>query len=559
MRHSKFLSITVAAAMVLSSATISLAAGPEGAPPGSGSSTSVSYSGATEITSADTQSGQTYDSSTADQNALLINTNSSVTIENPTVTKSGDSDGGDNCNFYGINSAIMAKGGGTTTITGGTVTASAKGANGVFSYGGNGGSNGTAGDRTTVNISDTTIKTTGDNGGGIMTTGGGVTVAKNLTVTTTGQSSAPIRTDRGGGTVTVTGGTYTSSGQGSPAIYSTADITVNSATLNSNKSEGVCIEGQNSITLNNCTLTASNNALNGNAQFYDTIMIYQSQSGDAADGTSAFTMTGGNLNSQKGDVFHVTNTTAIITLKNVVITNSDSDNVLLSVCDDGWSGASNIATLNAQDQVLDGAILVGSDSTLNLNLSGSTTFTGKTSGSITNDKSASISSSIGTVNVTIDSGSTWKLTGNSTISSITGSGSIDYNGYTLTVGSTTYSSGDISTVSASNTSSSKNSSSKSSGATSSATKKVKFKNISKTIKYSKLKKKAVSYSIIKKSGGGKVTYKVTKGKKKYIKVSKKGKVTLKKGTKKGTYKIKITVAKKGKYKKTTKTIKIVVK
>ena len=62
-----------------------------------------------------------------------------------------------------------------------------------------------------------------------MTTGGGITKAYNLDVTTSGQSSAAIRTDRGGGVVTVDGGTYTSNGLGSPAIYSTADITVSNA------------------------------------------------------------------------------------------------------------------------------------------------------------------------------------------------------------------------------------------------------------------------------------------------------------------------------------------
>ncbi len=204
---------------------------------GSSSSSSVSWSGATKITSAGTYSSKTYTSSTADENAVLVSLASgTVNLVNPTVTKSGDSDGGDNCNFYGINSAVMAMGGGNVSITGGTVTAIAKGANGVFSYGGNGGTNGADGDGTTLYISNTTIKTTGDNGGGIMTTGGGNTVAKNLTITTTGQSSAPIRTDRGGGYVTVTGGSYTSSGLGSPAIYSTADIVVESATLTSNLS-----------------------------------------------------------------------------------------------------------------------------------------------------------------------------------------------------------------------------------------------------------------------------------------------------------------------------------
>ena len=214
---------------------------------------------------------------------------------------------------------------------GGTVNATAKGANGVFSYGGNGGSNGTAGDGTTVNITDVTIVTTGSSGGGIMTTGGGIMNATDLTVTTSGQSSAALRTDRGGGTVNAIGGTYTSNGLGSPAIYCTADITASAATFVSNLSEGVCIEGQNSVTLKDCTLTANNTKTNGNATFYDTIMIYQSQSGDAADGTSTFTMTGGTLTSKNGHVFHVTNTTSIITLEGVTIVNSDDDSILLSV------------------------------------------------------------------------------------------------------------------------------------------------------------------------------------------------------------------------------------
>ena len=139
-----------------------------------------------------------------------------------------------------------------------------------------------------------------------------------------GRSSAAIRTDRGGGTVVVDGGTYTSNGLGSPAIYSTADITVSNATLASNLSEGVCIEGLNSITLNNCDLTANNTRCNGTATFHDTIMIYQSMSGDADSGTSAFTMTGGSLTSKSGHVFHVTNTNAVITLENVTIVNEDA-------------------------------------------------------------------------------------------------------------------------------------------------------------------------------------------------------------------------------------------
>ncbi len=407
---------------------------PGGNPPGGGNSSDVVYGGASEITSAATEEGKFYSSSAADESALMISTSENVTLSDFTLTKSGDSDGGDNCNFYGQNAALLVKGGTTATITGGTITSDADGANGVFCYGGNGGQNGADGDGTTVIIRDTTITTTGDGSGGIMTTGGGVTEAYDLTVTTSGQSSAAIRTDRGGGTVTVDGGTYTSNGLGSPAIYSTADITVSNATLVSNLSEGVCIEGLNSITLNNCDLTANNTKRNGNATFLDSIMIYQSMSGDAASGTSSFTMTGGSLTSRSGHVFHVTNTSAVITLSGVKITNQDNDNILLSVCDDGWSGGGNTAVLNASNQTLSGAILVGDDSSLTLKLSDSSVFTGYIDGKITNASGETVSTEAGTVSVTLEGGSTWTLTGDSYVTEFNGdASSVISNGYTLYV------------------------------------------------------------------------------------------------------------------------------
>ena len=400
----------------------------------SSSSSSVSWSGATEITSAGTYDSPTYTSTSSGQNAVLVNTSEAVTINNPTVTKSGGDSAGDNESFYGTNSAVLVKGGSTTNINGGTITTDAAGANGVFSYGGNGGQNGAAGDGTTINISDANIKTTGNGSGGIMTTGGGVTVAKNLTIETSGGSSAAIRTDRGGGTVNVTGGSYTSNGLGSPAIYSTAAITVSDAVLTSNQSEGVCIEGLNSVTLNNCTLTANNTQRNGQATFLDSVMIYQSMSGDSAEGTSTFTMNGGTINSKSGHVFHVTNTSAVINLNGVTINNEDSSNVLLSVSDDGWSGASNIATLNASGQILSGNILVGSNSTLSLNFTNGATFSGNLSGNVTNASGDVVSSSIGTVNVTLDDASKLYLSGDTYVSSFSGNAAnVITNGYNFYV------------------------------------------------------------------------------------------------------------------------------
>ena len=416
---------------------------PPAAPGGAGgffaSSSTPTWSGATTITSSTSTTGKTYSSTTAGQNAVLVDTSGTVVLTNPTVTKSGGTSAGDSESFYGTNSAVMCKGGGTTTITGAEVVTNAAGANGVFSYGGNASTNATSGDGTTVVISNSTITTTGNGSGGIMTTGQGVMKASNLTVSTAGASSAAIRSDRGGGTVTVNGGTYETSGVGSPAIYATATITVSDATLTSTASQGVVNEGGNSVTLEDCTLNAANKTLNSQDKFRNGVFLYQSMSGDASEGASKFSMTGGTLNNTYGHVIHVTNTSAAITLSGVAINNTDSEGVFLSVCDDAWSGLSNAATVTAKNQVIDGDVLVGSDSTATIKLSGASIWTGATSGKITDHKSsATVSSSIGTVNVVLGSGSTWTLTGNSHVTSISGAGSVCYGSYKLYVNGTAY-------------------------------------------------------------------------------------------------------------------------
>lgn len=557
--------------------------------PGGGSSSNVSWTGATEITASTTQTGKTYTSTTADQNALLINASSgsTVNINDATVSKSGGTSASDNYSFYGINSGIMVKGGVTANISGATINTDAEGANGVFSYGANNGSTNATGDGTTVNISDSTITTTGNGSGGIMTTYGGTTNATNLTVTTSGGSSAPIRTDRGGGWVTVKGGTYTSGGQGSPAIYSTADVNVTGAKLVSKKSEGAVIEGTGSITLTNTDLTASNTTLNGNARFYDTVMIYQSMSGDADSGQSSFTMTGGSITSNNGHTFHITNTNALIALSGVDIKNS-SDNVLLSVCDDGWSGGSNKATLKATDQTLSGDVLVGSNSSLTMTLSGASVFTGSTSGKITDAKGSTVSTTIGTLDMTIDSGSVWMLTGDSYVTSISGSGSVNYNGHTLYVNGTAYTAENpysgISCTTETEVSGGTDTEETTGGSNQNDTEEtagdsnqnestilkantLKASGNKVTVKYSKLKKGKVkiaaskAYKISKAEGT--VSYEKVKGNSKIKVNSKTGKITVSKGLKKGTYRIKVKVKAAGNsgYKAGSKTVtvKIVVK
>ena len=121
-------------------------------------------------------------------------------------------------------------------------------------------------------------------------------------------------------------------------------------------------------------------------------------------------------------------------MQGVEIVNEDAENILLSVCADGWSGGSNIATLKAVEQKLVGAVKVGSDSALTLELTDGSSFTGSIDGSIMNAKGESVSTEVGTVSVTLDATSTWTLTGDSYVTEFNGNAvNVISNGYTLYV------------------------------------------------------------------------------------------------------------------------------
>lgn len=326
-----------------------------------------------------------------------------------------------------MNAGFLATDGATVTLTNSTVNTTAQ--NGVFSYGSG----------TTVNVSDTTITTTKDNSGGIQTTGGAAMNATNLTVNTAGNSSAAIRTDRGGGTVVVDKGTYTSTGYNSPAVYSTANITVKNATLNAENSEALVIEGQNSITLENTNVTGNMSSTEGSSSDNNVhnVMIYQSMSGDAESGTSTFTMKGGTLTGRNGDQIYVTNTHSVITLEDVTITNQDSSGRLLAILGNdatrGWGTAGangGQVDLTTTNQTLTGAIEVDTVSTLNFTMGKETNFTG----TINIVKNAEGGTAVdNNAVITVEEGATWTLTGNVTITSLENKGTINFNGYTITL------------------------------------------------------------------------------------------------------------------------------
>ena len=375
----------------------------------------------TTTTTTTTTANETLKNSSDGEHVIAVD-GTTENYSNTEVIKTGDSDG-DEADFYGENAAIFATNKGTLDMSEMVVDTNGTHANGVFSYG----------DGTTVNISNSYITTSGNCSGALMTTGGGTMNATNVTAETTGNSSATIRSDRGGGTVTVNGGNYKTSGKGSPTIYSTADITVNDSNLESTASQGVVVEGKNSVTLNNTNLIANNNTKNSNkSDYYQAVMIYQSMSGDASEGTSNFTMNGGSLSNANGDIFFINNTTSNITLSNANITNNDANGVFLRAAAAGWGNSGSNGgkvNLKASNQAINGNMIVDSISTLNLYLNDNSTFTG----AINPDGQS------GNVYVELTNGSTWTLTADSYVSSLTcDANSINLNGHTLYVNGVAY-------------------------------------------------------------------------------------------------------------------------
>ena len=410
--------------------------GGQGGPGGQASGVD-SYDAANEYSSDETVSDTSLESTGTDENAALVSNGSEVTFSNDAISRtSSDSQGGDNSSFYGVGAAVLATDG-TAYVKDSTVTTDSKGGAGLFAYGDG-----------TVYAADTDITTQQDTSGGIHAAGGGKLYAWDLNVETNGESSAAIRSDRGGGTMVVDGGTYTSNGVGSPAVYCTADIAVNNAELTANGSEAVCIEGLNSLRLYNSNLTGNMSDDDQNDTTW-TVILYQSMSGDSEVGNSTFQMDGGTITSKNGGLFYTTNTECTITLKDVDITYNDDNEFFLQCTGNnnqrGWgqSGANGSdCNFTADSQDMKGNVIWDSISDLDFYMTNGSTL----EGAFVNDESNAGNGGDGYCNVVIDKDSTWTVTGDSTITSLSNAGTItDADGKTVSIvgtDGTTYVEGD---------------------------------------------------------------------------------------------------------------------
>ncbi len=413
------------------------------------------------------ESNGIFTSTKSDENSVFLNKSSILKLTKSLINKTGDTaTSGDAADFYGVNSAVLVKDKSQLTIEDCEIVTDSKGSNGIFvtntdtgqGQGGAGGAppdnGGTApekppeqmktsksSDETTANIKNVKIITHKDKSRGLDATFGGIINAKNIEINTDGNSCAGLATDRGEGNVTVTDsiintGVNKETGRGSPLIYSTGNITLSNSKGTSYVSQIACIEGKNSITMDNSNLVGfgEGNRKDGD-NYVDLagIFIYQSMSGDADVGTSHFDCKNSELSIDSSSkyydqipMFHITNTKANINLESSKFNFGSGKLFDISSQNQWGNSASNGGHVNltSSNEDLKGDIIVDSISSLNFTLK-SKTFEG------------AIKSS-GNTHVTIDKDATWTLTEDSNITSLQNSGKINLNDHKLLVNGKEY-------------------------------------------------------------------------------------------------------------------------
>ena len=316
----------------------------------------------------------------------------------------------------GDGAALLVTGGAQATIRGAKISASVPGSQGAVG----------SGTDTVLQLTDSSITTTGDRADGLQTADGATVTAASVTVTTAGDDSAAVRA--GSGTLVLQRGVYTSGGT----------VSAQDATLTANNSEVLVLEGGQTLTLENCAVRGNMNGELDAAEAQELYNVRIYQTGDLADrqDIANLVMRGGSLSSGSGDLFYLTNVRCRLQLSGVSIEDAGGGVLLRVAGNDGASGwgqaGSNgaLAEILAEDQTLEGDIVVDSISTMSLTLSGNSTLTGAIR---VVDNAAGGSPAAENAVVEIGPGCLWSLTGDSTVSGLENNGTIRYNGHTITL------------------------------------------------------------------------------------------------------------------------------
>ena len=409
-----------------------------------------------------------------------------------TITKTGDATGSNiptdtskiyNTFDYGINSAVMVKKDNIfVDLTNTTIDSQATAANGVSIYSdstkthpvfnvsttelqsaapGSPGLTGTPGLMTReelvsafstlsdasgeygIALHDSTVTTSGGYSSGVLASGFGHAFLNNTTVSTTDALSPALRA-RDNGVIFAHDSTLSTAFLESPVITTAIDansiIEVTDSTLTAEQSPVAHFRGHSSALIDHSTLyhKATKNSIISDERDKASL-VFNGQS-DTKSSYIDLTINDSAIEANNGYLLYFYDTSGEVKLTNTTITNPSGQ--LLRVQNGPVASYDSNVEFIATNQTLTGAIEVDygesdTDSTLNYKL---------TSASYTGSINNANHSSFGPTTVTMDASSTWVLTADSYVTSLTNSKSdhcnISLNGYHLYVNDTALTHGD---------------------------------------------------------------------------------------------------------------------
>ena len=341
-----------------------------------------------------------------DTSIIQVSNQATYTGEDLNLTKeSGETTDKESSIYYGLNSAVIVKDGSSMELINSDITTNVSYSSAFFLTGLNG----------TAKLDNINISTNKEYSSGLVSSDYGSITALDLDITTKGDNSTSLKSITSNSEINIEDSYLYTEGLYSPLIYSSGKINLTNTDGTALNSNIATIEGSNSITITDSKLTTEHITDNDNPAG---IYIYNEQSKSiSADYTNAtFTSTSSRLTIKETDnyesipMFYVTNIKATI---NITDTELDySNNILLKVVgNDTYGDIGNNGgevTFTATDQELKGNIEIDDISKVRFNLNNSH-YEGQING---NDSSKA-------VDITFDKTSTWTLTGDSYINTLT--------------------------------------------------------------------------------------------------------------------------------------------
>lgn len=346
---------------------------------------------------AETKSGMTiFGVSTQDESGIIVKNGGSLTFTSGSVSTASSgvaTSQYENSSFYGNAAGVLVKSGSTASFTDSRITTTGGGANGFSVYGVG----------AVLHLVRDTITCSGNFAHGVNATGTGTITMEDVVINTTGTKggSGAVSTDRGSGTVTGVRVKGHTTGTGSPGIYSTGVVTMDSSVFVAEGSQGIIMEGLNQVILHRTSVTGA--ATKPGCQ------LFQSGSGDSKNGLATVLFDGGSFRSNGPSLFYVANTEASVTLKNGV--NVASSGVLCNAAAGSWGTAGRNGGHAAfhidSNQTVEGGFTLDSVSSIAVFVRASSSLTGYVD---TVGK--------GATSVTLDATSTWTVTKTSHVDTI---------------------------------------------------------------------------------------------------------------------------------------------